>query len=103
MATVSHDHDAACTCAADHRPPPLELHSHHVWPLYLGGPDTTENRRWLCPTTHANVHEILRALCRDGLLTFTEYGYVTDRPVSRFAYRLAVEGYLAWRDAGIRV
>lgn len=58
---MSHDHGKVCTCVADHNPEPQELHRHHIWPLAQGGPDTEENIAWLCPTSHVNVHELLRA------------------------------------------
>ena len=49
-----------CLCVKWHRPKPLILHAHHVWPLGDGGPDEDENLVWLCPTTHNNVHQLWR-------------------------------------------
>lgn len=57
---MGHDQGQTCVCVADHRPSPQELHRHHVWPLAEGGPDTEDNLVWLCPTSHVNVHELLR-------------------------------------------
>ena len=50
-----------CACVANHTPEPRELHRHHVWPLGEHGPDTAANLRWLCPTSHSNVHRLWRA------------------------------------------
>lgn len=90
---MSHDPGKICLCVADHRPPPLELNSHHIIPLYLGGPDVPTNRIWLCPNAHANVHEVLRLLLRDGFLAYGEVDRLNDRTVSHYAYRLALDGY----------
>lgn len=59
-----HDTGQKCICVANHNPNPMELNRHHIWPLGMGGPDTEENTVWLCPTAHANVHELLRAYIR---------------------------------------
>lgn len=61
IAYTGHDAGQYCLCVAEHRPSPQELHRHHIWPLGMGGPDTEENVVWLCPTSHTNVHELLRA------------------------------------------
>ena len=99
---MSHDETARCLCVADHRPPPLEYEWHHVWPLSMGGDDTPVGQEggngvWLCPTTHTNVHELLRLLMRYGPLTYGEVSALQERPVSRFALRLASDGYWKWR------
>lgn len=52
--------DRLCPCVDRHSPVPRELHRHHVWPLGEGGPDVAENLRWLCPSTHSNVHRLWR-------------------------------------------
>lgn len=49
-----------CVCVADHNPEPRELHRHHIIPLYLGGPDEESNLVWLCPSSHSNVHMLIR-------------------------------------------
>jgi len=65
----------------------------------MGGPDIRPNLIWLCPTAHANVHEILRLLVKlKGDLSWGELGSMYDVPVSRYAFDVAVEGYR--RDAG---
>jgi hypothetical protein len=53
---------AKCLCVVWHRPSPTELHRHHVLPLAKpwSGPDVAGNLVWLCPTSHSNVHELLR-------------------------------------------
>lgn len=60
---MSREPGARCECVARHRPKPMQLHRHHIWPKAEGGPDKG-NLIWLCPTAHANVHEYL-ALLRD--------------------------------------
>lgn len=95
MTTRSHDHGAVCRCVTEHRPPVLEYEVHHVWPKEYGGPDREENRVWICPTTHANTHELLRLMMKAGReLTDTELIAIEDRPVSRYAAGLA---RLGWR------
>lgn len=94
---MSHDEGLVCPCVAEHRPAPLELNLHHIWPLYLGGPDTAANKTPVCPTTHVNVHELLRVfLSPVGILTFSECSAAWPQPVSRYAYKLAMQGYLCW-------
>jgi len=86
---VSHDQGRACRCVVDHRPDPLELHEHHVFPLYLGGPKDGETV-WLCPTVHTNTHELLRVMLRDGELSWRAVLDLYEQPVSRYAYGLAI-------------
>lgn len=54
-----------CVVHAYHWPPLLETQLHHVWPLGMGGPDVKENKVWVCPTGHRNIHWNMRAL-NDG-------------------------------------
>lgn len=58
--TLSAD-EADCLCVKSHSPLPQELEVHHILPLAWDGPDTKANRLPLCPTTHSNVHRLLRA------------------------------------------
>lgn len=58
---TGHDADQLCGCVSRHVPAPQELNRHHIHPLGEGGVDTEDNVEWLCPTSHANVHELLRA------------------------------------------
>ena len=90
---MSHDAGRHCDCQAEHRPAPLDLERHHVWPLAMGGPDTAANIEWLCPTAHTNVHEILRTFMAQGHLTWGQVGALYDVPVSRHAYAIATLGY----------
>lgn len=93
----SHDEHATCVCVSEHRPPALELNAHHILPLYLGGPDVPDNLVWLCPTTHANVHEVMRLLLRDHVLySYRQVQALSTRPVARYSYDLAAEGYRRW-------
>lgn len=56
--------DAECLCVAEHNPTVVTFHQHHIWPLAMGGPDTWANIVTLCPTSHANVHHLLREWVR---------------------------------------
>ena len=89
---MSHDTGMTCLCVSDHRPAPLELHKHHLFPVYLGGDDNGE-LVWLCPTAHVNVHELLRLMLRDGGLSWAQAGDLYAQPVSRYAYALASRAY----------
>ncbi len=94
---MAHDAAARCLCVAEHRPPVLEFERHHVTPLYLGGLIDGETS-WLCPTTHANCHELLRLMLRLGRsLTDYELQAIQDRSVSRYAATLAREGFRRWQ------
>ncbi len=94
---MAHDAGAACRCVSEHRPPVLEYAYHHIFPKALGGPDGPENLVALCPSSHANVHELLRLMLRTGrTLTDWELQQVEDRPVSRYAAALARDGYTRW-------
>lgn len=58
---AAHDFGRECQCVTEHRPQPIELHRHHIVPLYAGGPDVESNTVWICPTAHVSTHELLRA------------------------------------------
>lgn len=90
---MSHDEGQHCHCVADHRPAPLELAKHRIFPGEFGGTYTKANVVWLCPTTHVNVHEILDLLIGMNGLTEHEVRVLIDRPVSRYAYQIARQGY----------
>ncbi len=97
MTRPAHDEGQTCLCMVTHRPHPLELHRHHRWPLYLGGSDDEANIVWLCPTAHANVHELLRHMVKaDRPLTDHELRAVYDVPVSEYAARIARDGFTAY-------
>lgn len=96
---MSHDHGKSCLCMTTHRPYPLELNAHHVWPLGMGGPDTANNIVWLCPSAHYNVHELLRHMVRaDRTLSNYELRAMYDVPVSEYAAQIARQGLLAYQD-----
>lgn len=42
-----------------HKPTNHLNHVHHVWPLAEGGPDIPDNKVVICPTGHANVHDLI--------------------------------------------
>src|SRR5215217_4242255 len=100
---TSHDHGAICYCSKNHQPAPLELNRYHILPLENGGPNTADNVVWNCPTTHVNVHEILRLLIKfDDWLSYDIVNRMYDQPFNRYAYEVAAEGYrrirgLPWR------
>lgn len=95
---MGHDTGRRCACVAVHRPQPLELERHHVLPLYLGGADIDENIAWVCPSTHTNVHEVLRRFMRDGSLTWGP-ALALWPGLNRYAHDLAVRGYAEWAAA----
>lgn len=96
---MSHDAGKSCLCVADHRPPVLEYELHHIQPIYLDGLDVPENKIWICPTTHTNIHELLRLMLGAGhALYYYELKRIENRPVSYYAAALAREGYLRWEN-----
>lgn len=85
----AHDVGQVCICVTNHNPEPQELNRHHVWPLGEGGPNTPANVVWLCPTAHANVHELLRLYVRhEGAVPWVE-----RRRFGSYVRALAKEGY----------
>lgn len=78
-----------CRCVKNHTPQVTRTHIHHIWPLGLGGPDTKENKKPLCPTTHGEVHLILEAFQRKGKRLERQRGW------GQYAYLLAVRGWEA--------
>jgi len=68
----------------------LETERHHIQPLALGGPDVPGNIVNCCPTSHANIHVLLRALCRGKM----------PPKATRAERRYADRGFLAWVQAG---
>jgi hypothetical protein len=78
-----------CQVHGDHRPIPLELHRHHVWPQAMGGPDVEANKVTVCPTGHANIHVAMRHLIDE-----------LPPPGSRAEVRLARTGFEQWLAAG---
>ncbi len=77
----------------------MEFFVHHIHPVGMGGPDVASNRIALCPTTHANVHEVLRLLVKEGMKTYRQVAVANSRIVSHYAYDLAVDGYERWLAA----
>lgn len=82
-----------CACVLFHNPAPAGLEAHHVWPLYLQGPDVRTNMVWICPTTHTNAHKILD--------TFVKAKMVLKRVKGQqpYAYKLAVRGYTEYLNS----
>ena len=92
---MAHDAGQTCPCVMDHRPKVVELDLHHLLPLYLGGPDTPENRVWICPNTHRAVHELLRLYFKTGVPP--EQTVLDDYP--RFARALASRAWAMYWQA----
>lgn len=74
-----------CRCVTRHTPTVAYTHAHHIWPLYLGGPNTRDNITYLCPAGHDQVHRAIRA--------FEKAGEVVYIPMNRYLYNLAVYGW----------
>lgn len=67
----------------------MELNRHHILPLSEGGPDVPDNIVWLCPTSHVNVHELLRAWVKyEG-----EPPWDIRKHFSPYIREIAAEGY----------
>lgn len=91
--------EATCACVPEHRPQPMSMEYHHIWPQAMGGPTDPRNLIWICPTTHTNAHEILRLMVkRNRALLWGECLAAFDKPVSRYAYRLALLGFRRWTN-----
>lgn len=98
---MSHDEGERCLCVSEHRPAPLELNAHHILPEAAGGQDTPDNLVWLCPTAHANVHELLRLITKaNGAFTWTDALALYEQPVNRYAFMIAREGWLRLKMIG---
>lgn len=83
-----------CVCSAVHTPAVLEPQRHHLWPVFLGGPATHATLVLLCPTTHTNVHRILRAMLKAG----TWLPRALGEP--HYSHQIATLGFQAWDAAG---
>lgn len=90
---VFHDPDVSCPCSANHTPKAVTFDLHHLIPLSWGGPDTDENSRVICPTTHRHVHLLLtrwRKLMEEPSWEFRQH-------FGPFARQLAEEGFTRWQ------
>lgn len=95
IAYTGHDAGEHCACVGNHNPNPMELHRHHVHPLGEGGPATDDNVVWLCPTSHVNVHELLRAWIRfEG-----EPPWEIRKHFGPYVRNMAAEGYRLMTEA----
>lgn len=83
-----------CECVAGHRPAAPNPEGHHLWPLYLGGPAHPATLVGLCPTTHDQVHRLLRAMVKAGAWLPRQLGQ------PRYAHQVATLGWQAWDAAG---
>jgi hypothetical protein len=71
-----------CPVVKWHRPRPHGRDRHHIWPMYLGGPES-QPLVGICPSCHRDVH-ILLELARDN-------GWVLDEAHYRTYARRIVE------------
>lgn len=83
-----------CACSAAHRPSVLEPQRHHLWPVYLGGPEHKQTLLLLCPTTHTNVHRLLRAMVKAGKVLPRAEG------APFYSWTVACNGFNSWDAAG---
>lgn len=81
---------SGCEIHGDHRPEPITLHTHHIQPLGMLGPNIPSNKVRVCPTGHFNIHAVLAALV---------FGHDIPRS-SRHERHLAEVGFQMWVDAG---
>lgn len=89
-----------CVCVITHSPQvdKLELERHHVWPLGKDGPDIKENLRWLCGSTHNQVHRLWRFFERyDGMPP----NWIA-RTFSPYVRNLVMLGWTQMKNAGNR-
>lgn len=83
-----------CVCCKQHRPAVMRSDAHHLWPVYLGGPEHRATLIGLCQTTHANVHRLLRAMVSAG-------AWLPRKPgVPVYSHHIATLGWQAWDAAG---
>lgn len=80
-----------CEVHRTHRPRPLGLVEHHVWPLGMQGPDDPTNRVTVCDTGHRNLHRLMADLLHGGPMR---------KAGTRRERALAQRGYDAWVAAG---
>lgn len=92
--TYDPDDGQTCRCVAGHRPGPMVLNAHHVWPISAGGPDVAANRVWVCHSSHDSIHILLAEMLRQGRrLTYGECQVIFDDPVNHYCHGIAVLGY----------
>lgn len=95
--TATPSGERKCVCVNKHVPEPRELHRHHVWPLGEGGPDKSSNLRWLCPSTHSNVHRLWREWDAAG----GQPPWEVRRDYSYYTRGLVAEGWAQAHPAGV--
>lgn len=78
-----------CSVTRYHRPRPVQIDHHHVWPIAEGGPNVAANRVDACPSCHTSIHALLREYDR---LRYTP-PWLTRRKYPRGVQRLAALGW----------
>lgn len=90
--------DRVCLCQSDHRPAVIEPQSHHLWPVYLGGPAVRATMLWLCPTAHTTVHRCLRAMVKaERVLSRSELQEPGRPRPPYYPWVIACNGFNAWQ------
>lgn len=78
-----------CEVHRTHSPHSHINQRHHVWPLGEGGPNVAANIVVVCPTGHANIHDLLaRMVAGGGLVPYSVqrwYGR-RERELARLGY-----------------
>lgn len=83
-----------CVCVKEHRPAVLRPDGHHLWPVYLRGPEHPATLISLCQSSHANVHRLLAAMVKAGKWLPRQPG------VPVYSHQIATLGFQAWDAAG---
>jgi hypothetical protein len=86
---VTKDPTISCPCVTVHRPALVELHFHHIIPLYAGGKDSPSNKIGVCPSTHYAVHALTREYEKAG----GKPSWDIRRQFPEFARELAQRGW----------
>lgn len=55
-----------CSVTVYHRPKPVQIDHHHVWPLEFGGPSVAANIIDACPSCHTSIHSLLHEYEKAG-------------------------------------
>lgn len=83
------DPGAECLCVKEHNPNAVQFHVHHIVPLAWGGADVQDNEVLICPTTHDNIHRLLREWKKAG----GRPAWRIEKNFGPYARRLAQQGW----------
>ena len=82
--------EGPCRVHKAHKPEPLRVVRHQIWPIGMGGPDDDENKLDICDTGHYNVHVIIGLIILGRSMP---YGHQAEK-------KIAITGYSEWVRAG---